>query len=570
MNRIGLVMVSHPSKEVSTLKSNKSTFFGSFLIEEGVITSQQLADLLEEQKKTRLRLGELIIAKNIISENQVIEMLAKYLELPFVKLYNEKITADITRLIPRPLAVQYWMIPYKLVGNTLGVAMIDPMNYPALDEVRILTGYTIEPAFATKLDIQRAINRFFSGIQENVDMLMQDVKVEENHADVSAVEENSPMVKTVNQLIIQAFQGKASDIHIEPHANALHIRYRVDGVLRTEQRLPIHMHSQMIARIKIMANLNVSERRLPQDGRIKVELIGKKIELRVSTLPSIFGEKIVMRLLGGIGKRNVEDLNLSSKNLHIIKQAISQPHGLFIIAGPTGSGKSTTLYSAISSLDYETMNIITIEDPIEQQINGITQSQVKTAIGYTFASGLRTILRQDPDVIMLGEIRDVETAEIAIRAAMTGHLVLTTLHTNTAINTVSRLVDMGIAPFLVASSLECVVSQRLARHVCPNCAVPYTPTPEERHFLDMFSLPSNQLRKGQGCFECGMTGYQGRIGIHEVLAVDSTMKSMIVQRASEEQFEQYTKKNGFIPIRHDGMIKVSQGLTTIEEVLRIS
>lgn len=544
--------------------------FGTFLVQQGVINEQTLTTVLAEQPRTRLRLGELLVEKKILSDKKLVTYLSKYLDIPSVNLFDQKIAQNLTTLLPHRKLVDNLIVPYHLENNVLKLAMHDPMNYHVIDEVRIMTGYDIIPVITSKEDIERVLNRQFSNIQENVEQMMQDIRPEELTS-TSLAEETSPIAKTVNQFILQAYQSKASDIHIEPRPEGVHIRFRVDGIMRGEQKLPASIHSMLVARIKIMANMNVSERRLPQDGRIKVTLSNVTIELRISTLPTNFGEKVVLRLLGASQMRSgIQDLSMTPHNLERLKRVIHQPHGLVIVAGPTGSGKSTTLYSILASLDREHMNIVTVEDPIEQQIEGVTQSQVNVAIGYTFASGLRTILRQDPDVVMLGEIRDTETAEIAIRAAMTGHLVFSTIHTNSAVNSLSRLVDMGIAPFLVASSLECIISQRLVRRICPNCGEPHTPTDIERQFLEKYNLPTDNLRKGTGCFECGKTGYKGRIGIHEVLVLNEKLRSLIVQRASEEVCSEEATKNGLIFMREDGMIKVSQGLTTIDEILRVT
>jgi type IV pilus assembly protein PilB len=544
--------------------------FGTFLVQQGAITEDALKQLLEEQKKIRLRLGELILSKQLVAEVKLTELLAQYFGIPHVKLNNEKISPAVASTLPNRMLTQYMVVPYAIEDKTLRIAMSDPTNYHAIDEARIISGMHVVPAIASKSDIQRTLGRYFSGLQENVDLIMQEMKPEELTTQ-SIGEETSPMAKTVNQLILQAVQLKASDIHLEPRQESMYVRYRVDGIMRTEQQLPFTMHAMVVARIKIMASMNVSERRLPQDGRIKMVLGGHNIELRISTFPTSFGEKIVMRILGASEVRSgIDDLALSAHNLSRVQRAINQPHGLVVVSGPTGSGKSTTLYAALSSLNKDMMNIVTIEDPIEQQIEGVSQSQVNAPIGYTFASGLRTILRQDPDVIMLGEIRDIETAEIAIRAAMTGHLVLTTLHTNSAVNSISRLVDMGVAPFLVASSIECIISQRLVRRVCPQCSAPHEATSVEKSLLTEHGLPITGLRKGVGCYECGMTGYKGRIGIHEVITVNEQLRSLIIQRATEEQCLAVAKHHGLHLMRYDGLIKVGQGRTTVDEVLRVT
>jgi type IV pilus assembly protein PilB len=545
---------------------------GDLLVEAGLLTQEQLGNALKEQRETKMRLGEFVIARNYITEQQLIEVLEFQLGIPHVQLYRQKIEQKVINLIPQRLAEQHQVLPLRTEGNKLIVAMADPLDYFAIDELRMSTGLRIEPTIAARDELQRAIKRYY-GLQESVEQISQILQVRETEEGKTQQQEDedSPVVKTVNQLIIQAVQIGASDIHIDPQEDSLRIRYRVDGVMRTERSLPPHMQSVIIARVKIMANLNVAERRLPQDGRVEMDIEFRKVDIRISTLPTIHGEKVVMRVLDlGSTLTEIEKLGLSEHNLQLFNKGISHAHGVVLITGPPGSGKTTTLYSALSKLNNEEINIITVEDPVEYQLQGINQVQVNTVTGLTFARGLRAILRQDPNIVMIGEIRDVETAEIAVRAAMTGHLVLSTLHTNSAVNSVTRLIDMGVEPFLVSSAVHCIVAQRLVRKVCSHCSQEYTPSEEEQEMLRQFDLSAVKLRKGAGCGECGRSGYKGRLAIHEILMVDDMLRAMILQKRSDSEYHAYALNNGMVPIMKDGLYKVLTGQTTISEVYRVT
>jgi type IV pilus assembly protein PilB len=544
---------------------------GDLLVEAGLITEDQLQNALREQKELKMRLGDVLITRNYITEQQLIEVLEFQLGIPHVQLYRQKIDTKIINIIPQRLAEQHQVLPLRTDGNKLILAMADPLDYYAIDELRMSTGFRIEPAIASKDELQRAIKRYY-GLQETVDQIMQNLgSREEDEKPQQQTEEDSPVVKTVNQLILQAVQIGASDIHIDPQEDSLRIRYRVDGVMRTERTLPPHMQSVIIARIKIMANLNVAERRLPQDGRVEMDIEFRKVDIRISTLPTVHGEKVVMRILDlSSSLTDVEKLGFTEHNFRLFMKGISSPHGIVFITGPTGSGKTTTLYSALARLNSDEVNIITVEDPVEYQLQNINQVQVNTVTGLTFARGLRSILRQDPNIVMVGEIRDSETAEIAIRAAMTGHLVLSTLHSNSAVNSVTRLIDMGIEPFLVSSSLSTVVAQRLLRKVCPSCAEDTVPTEEERRLLEEHGITASKLRKGRGCADCGRSGFRGRLAIHEVLTVDDTLRTMILQKRSDSEYVQYAKTVGLKPMVYDGLLKAAAGLTTMGEVYRVT
>jgi type IV pilus assembly protein PilB len=545
---------------------------GDLLVESGLISEEQLQNALREQRELKMRLGDVLITRNYITEQQLIEVLEFQLGIPHIQLYRQKIETKIINIIPQKLAEQHQVLPIRTDGNKLVVAMADPLDYFAIDELRMTTGFRIEPTIASKDELTRAIKRYY-GLQESVDLIMQNLQSKENEETKPRdEEEDSPVVKTVNQIIIQAIQIGASDIHIDPQEDSLRIRYRVDGVMRTERTLPPHMQGVIIARIKIMANMNVAERRQPQDGRVEMDIEFRKVDIRIATLPTIHGEKVVMRILDlGHTLTEIEKLGLSEHNLMLFQKGIAGAHGVVLITGPTGSGKTTTLYSALSRLNNDEVNIITVEDPVEYQLQGINQVQVNPTAGVTFATGLRAILRQDPNIVMVGEIRDVETAEIAVRAAMTGHLVLSTLHTNSAVSSMTRLIDMGVEPFLISSAVNCVVAQRLVRKICQSCAENYTPTSEEQNLLEQHGFKAETLKKGKGCGECGRSGYKGRLAIHEVLAIDDKLRSMVLQKKSDSEYYQHAiEVSGMIPIIEDGLSKVIAGQTTMAEIYRVT
>jgi type IV pilus assembly protein PilB len=543
---------------------------GDLLVESGLITEEQLQKALQEQKTTKQKLGDVLLQQGYLSENQLIEVLEFQLGIPHVSLFKYKFDQSLTSVITEAMARRYQVIPLRKEGNKLMVAMADPLDYFAIDDLRMSTGFQIEPAIATKDEIQRSIIRYYS-LQESVNELMEDLSVDQEMVETELADEDSPIVRLVNQLIQQAVQTRASDIHFDPQEDSLRVRFRVDGVLRTERTLPRHMTNVVIARLKIMANLNIAERRIPQDGRMKQEINMKEIDIRVSTLPTIYGEKVVMRILDVSSALNdINRLGFNKRNLPLFRRMLEQPNGLILITGPTGSGKSSTLYASLNYLNSEDVNIITVEDPVEYHLDGVNQVQVNAQTGLTFAKGLRSILRQDPDIVMVGEIRDLETAEIAIRASMTGHLVLSTLHTNDSVTTVTRLVEMGIHPFLVASSLTGVVSQRLVRKICNDCKREVEPSEHERSLLEKRGFKPQKLYRGEGCGSCAMTGYRGRIAIQEVLAVDDALRKMILENRTAREYRMHAVKNGMVLLIDDGLLKVLQGLTTIEEVLRVA
>ncbi|WP_127533144.1 GspE/PulE family protein [Paenibacillus kobensis] len=543
---------------------------GDLLVEAGVITDAQLTQALSQQRELKMRLGDVLITQGYISQQQFIEVLEFQLGIPHVQLYRQKIDQKVIQLIPHKMAEQHSVLPLRVDGNKLILAMADPLDYFAIDEIRILTGLRVEAVIASQEELLRAITRYY-GLQGSIEQIatrMQETQEEEVLQ--TAQNDDSPVVKTVNQIIMQAVHMLASDIHFDPQDDGMRIRYRIDGVMRMERTLPIGMMPVITARIKIMANLNVAERRLPQDGRVELDLDLRKIDIRVSTLPTLHGEKIVMRVLDMSGSlAEINQLGFSEPNRLAFVNGISRAHGVVLLTGPTGSGKTTTLYSALSHLNRDDVNIITVEDPVEYHLTGINQVQVNSVTGLTFAKGLRSILRQDPNVVMVGEIRDTETAEIVVRAAMTGHLVLSTLHTNNAVNAINRLMDMGVEPFLISSAVSCIVAQRLVRRICPYCKESYEPEHSEAEQLRKHGIHAKQLYRGKGCGECGRTGYKGRLPIHEVLTVDRGLRTLILQKGSDQDYADYAMEHGLIPIIADGLRKAAEGHTTIGEVFRV-
>lgn len=541
---------------------------GDLLVENGVISQEQLEEALVEQRRTKRRLGDLLISQGYMTEQQLIEVLEFQLGIPHVNLFKYQIDPAITQIIPESMAKRYQVLPFMKEGGKLMVAMADPLDYFAIEDLRMSTGFRIEPAIATRDELQRAIARHY-GLRDSMSQMMVELPTQEEIEETEITDEDSPIVRLVNQMIQQAVQLKASDIHVDPGEHNLAIRYRIDGTLRTERLIPKQMQGFIIARLKIMSQLNIAERRLPQDGRIKMQFDYTMVDIRVSSLPTIHGEKIVLRLLDlSAGVKSIDNLGFSDQSMSLFKEMIERPYGILLITGPTGSGKTTTLYSALNHLNQEDTNIITIEDPVEYQLDGINQVHINAAIGLTFATGLRSILRQDPNIVMVGEIRDTETAAIAVRASLTGHLVLSTLHTNDAISTVIRLQDMGIEPYLAASSLIGVVAQRLVRRICSDCKESYTPTEQEAIMLRTHQIHVNTLYRGKGCGNCNHTGYRGRISIHEVLMINDAMRKAITESAPMDELRKVAERQGMIDLVSDGFSKVGQGLTTIQEVIR--
>lgn len=543
---------------------------GDLLVESGVITSQQLEYALTEKSKEE-KLGDFLIKKNYLTEQQLIEVLEFQLGIPHINLNQYTISPDLLQLIPAELAKRANIMPVRKERNKLFIAMADPMDYFAIEEVRMATGCQIETSIAAKDDLYRTITKYYD-LQESMDAALSDMATSSIDMQTDIEREDSPIVRLVNQIIANGVAQRASDIHFDPQETELRVRYRVDGVLRTERSLPRNMQSVVLARIKIMGNLNITENRIPQDGRIKSTINFRPIDIRLSTLPTVYGEKVVMRILDLANAVNgIEQLDFSNQNEALFRSMIAHPNGIVLITGPTGSGKSSTLYAALNELNDDGVNIITVEDPVEYQLAGVNQIQVKEEVGLTFATGLRSILRQDPDIVMIGEIRDLETAQIATRASLTGHLVLSTLHTNSAVDSISRLQDMGIESFLLSSSLVGIMAQRLVRRNCRDCSEIYTFTEYELAIFKDNGIPDvTQGSKGRGCAACNFTGYRGRMAIHEILPVDRHVKELIIHEVGDQKIREYMKQQHFKTLLMDGLQKVATGQTTISEILRVA
>jgi len=542
---------------------------GDLLVESGLISEEQLNSTLRN-KSADEKLGDALLREGYITEQQLIEVLEFQLGIPHINIFQYPIDPDVIQLVPKELAKRHYALPIRRDKNKLLVAMADPMDYFAIEELRMATGYHIEPAIATKDELFRTITKYYD-LQESMEEVMGEIATSETLDETRVADDDSPVVRLVNQIIDNGLVQRASDIHFDPQETELRVRYRVDGILRTERSLPKHMQNVIIARIKIMANLNITETRLPQDGRIKTTINFKPVDIRVSSLPTIYGEKIVMRLLDLSNTLNrIDKIGFSETNLEKFTEMLKRPNGIILITGPTGSGKSSTLYATLNELNSDDVSIITVEDPVEYQMEGVNQIQVNENIGLTFANGLRSILRQDPDIVMIGEIRDTETAEVATRASLTGHLVLSTLHTNSSIEALSRLVDMGIEPFLISSSILGVVAQRLVRRVCRDCGQTVPATEREQQIFSSRGLTIETVRRGSGCPSCNMTGYRGRMAIHEVLPIDETIRHLILKTASTTEIRDYVRKKGMEFLIDDGLKRVKEGVTTTEEILRVA
>lgn len=551
------------------MKNKTRKLLGDLLVESNVISDEQLHFALSQKRRDE-KLGDYLITENLITEQQLIEVLEFQLGIPHVNLNQYSIDPELLQLVPKELAKRTNIMPLKKNKNKLLIAMADPMDYFAIEEVRMATGCQIETSIAAKDDLFRTITKYYD-LQESMDQALIDMTPTEIENDTQITDEDSPIVRLVNQIIANGVAQRSSDIHFDPQETDLKVRYRVDGMLKTERSLPKYMQNVILARIKIMGNLNITENRVPQDGRIKINVNMRAIDIRLSTLPTIYGEKVVMRILDMTNALNdLTKLGFNEKNLKAFNKMIEHPNGIVLLTGPTGSGKSSTLYAALNKLNNEQVNIITVEDPVEYQLEGINQIQVREEVNLTFAAGLRSILRQDPDIVMVGEIRDLETAQIAVRASLTGHLVLSTLHTNSAVESVSRLKDMGIEPFLLSSSLVGIVAQRLVRKVCRDCGESIRANEREKEIFQERGIYIEDVRRGRGCPACNQTGYRGRLAIHEVLVVDDFVRDVILTSKSPAQLRKHMKETGYLTLLEDGLLKVKEGLTTTEEVLRVA
>jgi type IV pilus assembly protein PilB len=547
---------------------------GEILVDCGLINPVQLHNALEYQKKHRIPLGKIITEMFAVTENQIAEALSQQTGFPYINLFNYPIRAEVVTLVPRKLVQRFLMIPFGLKGDQLLVAAADPYNIEGADTIRQITKKELVLHFATEEDIQFIINRYYDqkSLAQDAVMLQSEKPADLSGAAAESLvlNEDVPVVKFINSLLSNAFRRRASDIHIEPGESELRVRFRIDGSLYEVMRnLSLNFHAQIISRIKVMANLDIAERRLPQDGRVPIEVDGKKADLRVSIIPSNFGEKIVLRILyKQLQYINLESIGLQERDLETVNRILTYPYGLIYVSGPTGSGKTTTLYAFLRRLNSVHKNLITLEDPIEYLLPGITQVNINPKIGLTFAHGLRSFLRQDPDIIMVGETRDEETAEITVQAALTGHLVLSTIHTNDSVGVASRLLNMKVEPYLSASALVAVVSQRLVRTICPKCK---TVQPVNQAALNLNRFPADfQFYHGVGCEFCQNTGFIGRTGIYEILEVDDEIREAIVARTPQTALRNLAVAKGMRLLLDSGLELVRRGVTTIDEVLGVT
>jgi type IV pilus assembly protein PilB len=559
---------------------------GELLLREKLITEEQLEQAIEEQRKSGGRLGYNLVKLGYIKENDLTTFLSKQYGIPTVDISSQEIDHEVCKLIPEDVAKKYQVLPISRTGSTMVVAMADPSNIFAIDDIKFLTGYNVESVVAAEAAIVSAIESVYESPEMEMDLddvltefdaeEMEVVKEEEevDISDLKKATEHAPVVKLVNLILTDAIKKMASDIHIEPYEKSFRVRYRIDGVLQEVMKPPLKLKNAIVSRIKIMSQLDIAERRLPQDGRIKLKLDRKnEMDYRVSVLPTLFGEKVVLRLLD---KSNLQldmtKLGFEDRALGDFHDAIHKPWGIVLVTGPTGSGKTTTLYSALADLNKVSENISTAEDPVEFNLMGINQVQMHEDIGLNFAAALRSFLRQDPDIIMVGEVRDYETAEIAIKAALTGHLVLSTLHTNDAPSTVNRLLNMGIEPFLVSSASNLILAQRLSRKICPECKE--EAEPPVKAFIDagMSAEEANKIKyfKGNGCVNCNGTGYKGRIALYEVMPFTETIKELVLNGANASDLKRAMIKEGAKTLRMSGFTKIDEGVTTLEEILRVT
>ena len=554
------------------------------LVKSKAITKEHLEQALKLQKAEGGSLSQILVKLGFVKEEELLTCFSRELNLLPMDLAKYSIPPEVISLVPEKVARHYQLLPISRSNGTLTVAMVDPLNLIALDHLKILTGFKLTPVITTRSDLADALQRYYSpiGVVDEIVKSAADLEVEVTHQEeeeeidtslLLAEGEGSPVIKLVNFILNQAIQEKASDIHIEPAEAALRIRYRIDGLLQERFSIPKRMQPAVISRIKIISELDIAERRLAQDGRFQIRIGGKEVDFRVNVIPTSFGEKMTLRILDKSSlTAKLGELGLQPDSLRKVEESLVKPYGMILITGPTGSGKTTTLYSALSQVNAPDRQIMTVEDPVEYRLPGINQVQVRSDIGLTFASGLRAMLRADPDVVMVGEIRDEETAAIAIKAALTGHLTFSTLHTNDAVGAIGRLMDMGIEPFLMASSLLLIAAQRLARQACHMCKEPYH-IPESVLEAAGFKVDHPKevtFYRGRGCRECNNTGYRGRFGVMEVLVIDEEIKELISKRASTQEIKQVAIARGMRTLRQNGWESIKAGVTTLEEILRVT
>ena len=560
------------------MKNNVS--IGEMLVNEKVITPEQLEACLKEEKRSGKFICQIVVDLGFAAEEKVLPILSKHIGIPYIKVKDKEIDKSVIEKVPARFAIHYKLMPLQIEGDTLAIAVTDPLDVHTLDDIKLLLGYEIRPFLGGEKDILEAIKRYYGIGAETIESIMAETAGSDgmpagagSAKEAEELVEDASIIKFVNQIIQQAYYDRATDIHIEPFEDELKVRYRIDGILYDAAIPPTikYFQSAIVSRIKIMSNLNIAEHRLPQDGRMNVKVGEEELDLRISILPTPYGESLGIRLLFTKMLYSLEELGLSEFDLKILNEMIKKPHGIILLTGPTGSGKTTTLYACLSKINNRELKILTIEDPIEYHLKGITQIQVYPKIGLSFANGLRSMLRHDPDVMMVGEIRDVETAEIAIRVALTGHLVFSTLHTNDAPGAMTRLLDMGIEPYLVASSVECVIAQRLVRLICPKCKRPVKDKKLILKELGITDAPEGaELYEGKGCESCKFTGYRGRTAIYEFLVLDEEIREMVLNHSSADQIRKKAVSLGMRALRGDGIEKVFRGLTTVSEIIRVT
>lgn len=557
---------------------------GDMLVSAGLLAAEQLKTALAEQRRAGGRLGTNLVKLGFLSEDEITQFLQKQYGVSSINLSDYNINQAILDLVPSELASKYHCIPLERKGKILTVAMVNPADVLAIEDIKFTTGFEVKPVVAAESSILKAIEELYQAAGMLVEV-MKDIgdesgelevvqktdEEEDEMTDLAAAADSAPVVKLVNSILLEAVDRRVSDIHIEPYEKELRIRFRIDGILHEVMRPPYRMRKAIVSRLKIMAKLKISEKRLPQDGRIKIRIKGRPVDLRVSTVPTLFGEKMALRILDRTAVSfDLVSLGFEREPMLQFIKGISSPYGIVLVTGPTGCGKTTTLYAAINKINAPDVNITTAEDPVEYSLLGINQVQMKASVGLTFASALRSYLRQDPDIIMVGEIRDKETAEISIRASLTGHLVLSSVHTNNAAGTVTRLVNMGVEPFLVASTMNCIESQRLLRKVCQSCKEPMMPNPAllKDVGIDPSEFEGFTLYKGKGCRECNNTGYRGRLGIFEVMAVSSDIRELILDRAPTHALAKAAKDGGMMTLREAAIKRAKEGVTDIFEVIK--
>ncbi len=556
------------------MKKIQNRRFGELLVENGLITQKQLEIALEKSSGTNIKIGEILVEQGIVEERQISKILEIQLGIPYIDLEKTHIDAKLPRLIPEKMARDRVMIPVSLYDKTLTVAMMNPTNIYAIDDVKISTGMDVKPVIAGRQDIIRAIGLFYE--KEGTDKALEEFDetyvmelFEDIDGEILENVEKAPIVKLLNSIIHQSIKMRASDIHIEPLEKILRVRFRIDGDLQEIMRPPQNSHSAIVTRIKIMSGMDIAEKRIPQDGRLSMDVDGDIIDMRISVVPTVHGEKVMIRILDRSAVLLTKnELGFNNRNLEIFNRIIQHPHGIIMVTGPTGSGKTTTLYSVLQEINKINRNIITVEDPVEYRLAGINQIQVNTKAGLTFANGLRSILRQDPDVIMIGEIRDSDTAQIAIRAAITGHLVLATVHTNNTVSTITRLMNMGIENYMISSATVGIMAQRLVKKICINCKESYEPNYKEEKMLN---LPDDAvIYRGKGCNLCNHTGYRGRTGIFEIMPISDSIKSMIEKTKSTQSIQKKALAEGMTTLRDNCAELVRDGIISFDEMLRVT